>query len=64
MKAICGVQMIHSKEAKDLMLVLCLNEAIDQLAMANNVHCCDHVLWRYDGHILRRVLRFALEEHR
>ena len=37
-----------------MMLMFCLNETPDQLAMANSVHCYGHALWREDGHVLRR----------
>ena len=36
--------------------MLGLNETVDQLAMANSVHWCGHVLRREDGHVLRRAL--------
>ena len=35
--AVCGVQLNDGKIAKDLMLILGLNEAIDLLAMADSV---------------------------
>ena len=46
------------------MLILCFNETVDQLAMANSVHWHSHVLRREDGHILRRVLEFEVEGQR
>ena len=36
-RAICGVQLRARKKAEDLMLMVSLNDAIDLLAMANNV---------------------------
>ena len=39
------------KRSKDLMLILHLNEKIDQLAMANNVHWNCHVLRRGWSHL-------------
>ena len=36
--------------------MLGLNETMEQLAMANSVRLCDHVLRREDGHVLRRAL--------
>ena len=36
--ALCGVQLKDGKRAKDLTLMLSLNEAIDQLTVANSVH--------------------------
>ena len=41
--------------------MLGLNETMDQLAMANNVHWYGHVLRREDGHVLRRALDFEVE---
>ena len=46
------------------MLALGLNETIDQLAMASNVHWYGHVLRREDGHVLRRALDFEVEGQR
>ena len=43
------------------MIMLGLNETMDQLAMANNVHWYGHVLRREDGHVLRRALDFEVE---
>ena len=45
------------------MFVFGLNESIVQLAMANSVCWCEHVLRREDGHILRRALDFEVEGH-
>ena len=45
----CGVHLKDRKRSKDLMYLLCLNETIDQLAMANNVRWHCHVLRREDG---------------
>ena len=38
-----------------------LNEAIDQSAMANSVHCNGHVLRMVDGNVLRRALDLEVE---
>ena len=43
------------------MLMLGLNEVISQLAMANSVCWCGHVLRRDDDHVLRRALDFEVE---
>ena len=43
------------------MLMLGLNAAIDQLAMANSVHWYCHVLRIEDGHVLRRALDFVVQ---
>ena len=42
------------KRATDLMLILRLNKAMDQLVVTNSVCWYDHVLWKMDGHVLRR----------
>ena len=42
------------------MLMLGFCEAMDQLAVANCVHWYGHVLWREDGHVLRRALDFEV----
>ena len=44
--------------------MLGLKEAIDQLAMASSVRCYGHVLWREDGHVLRRALDFEADGQR
>ena len=46
------------------MSMLCLNETMDQLAMANNVPRYGHVLRREVGHVLRRTLDFVVEGQR
>ena len=52
-RATCGVQLIDRNKAMDLML--CLNDTIDQLAMANSDRWYGHVLRREDGHVLGRT---------
>ena len=64
MIVICGVHLNDKKRSRELMLVLCLNETIYQLAMANSVGCYVHVLRREDGHVLRRPLDFEVEGQR
>ena len=56
MRAMCGVQLKDRKRSTDLMFMLSLNETIDQLAMANSVHCY--------GHVLRKALNFEVEGQR
>ena len=46
------------------MFMLCLCEAIDQLAMASSVHWYCHVLRREDGHVLRRAIDFDADDQR
>ena len=41
-----------------------LNATMDQLAMANSVHWCGHVLSREDGHVFRRAMDFEVEGQR
>ena len=36
-RAMCGVQFNDRKRTMDFMLILCLNETIDQLAMSSSV---------------------------
>ena len=57
----CGVQRINCERSTDSMLVLGLNEAIRQLAMANGVRWYGHLLRREDGHVIRRALEFEVE---
>ena len=45
----CGIQLRERKGAADLMLTLCLNETIDQLAMVNILHWYGRVLSREGG---------------
>ena len=42
-RAMCGVQLKDRNRAKDLMLMLGLDETIDQLTLANSEHCYDYV---------------------
>ena len=51
-RAICGVQLQDRNRSRDFMLMLGLNEIIDQLAIANSIHWCGHVLRREDGHVM------------
>ena len=44
--------------------MLCLNETINQLAMANSVRWYVHVLMTEDVHVLRRALDFEAEDQR
>ena len=60
-RARCGVQLKDRKRSTDLMFMLGLKEAIDQLAMANSDRWHGHVLRREDGHMLRRALNLEVE---
>ena len=63
-RAMCGLQLNDRKISTDLMFMLGLKETIDQLAMANSVRSCGHVLRREDCYILRRALDFQIEGQR
>ena len=60
----CGVQLKNRKIYADLMFMLGLSEAINQLAMANSVCWYGHVLRREDGHVLRRAFDFEVDGQR
>ena len=49
------------KRSTDLIFMLRLSEIIDHLAMANIERWHGHVLWREDGHVLRRALYFEVK---
>ena len=51
-RAIYGVQLKDRKRTKDLTLMLCLNESMDELAVANSVCWYGNVFRREDGHLL------------
>ena len=44
--------------------MLCLIEAVDQMAMVDSARCYGNVLRREDGHVLRMVLYFEVEGQR
>ena len=48
----------------DLMFMLGLKDAMDQLAMENSGHWYCHVLRREDTHVLRKVLDIEVEGQR
>ena len=55
---LCVLQLRDITRAMDFMLLSGLNETMDQLTMASNVHCYCHVLWREDCRVLIRALQF------
>ena len=55
-RAICGIQLKDRKRAKDLILMMDLNETIDQLALTNSFLCHGHVLRIEDDYVFKRVL--------
>ena len=60
-RAMGGVQFNESRGVRNMMQMMNVNEAIDQLAMADKVHWYRHVLKREDGHVLRRTFEFNVE---
>ena len=59
MRSLCGVQLKDRKGSKYLILMLGLNKTMDQFAMAGSFRWHGHVLWREDGHVLRRALHIS-----
>ena len=59
-RVMCGVKLMDRKKTEDLMKMLGLEEAVDQLAKANGVRWYGHVLRRDDGHVLRRALELEV----
>ena len=49
------------KRARDMMLMLGLNEIVDQLAMASSAHWYGYALKMKGAHVLRRALDFEVE---
>ena len=64
MRAMCGVQLKDRERSMDLMFMLGLKEAMNQLSMANSDRWYGHVLRRDYGHILRRALDFEVNGQR
>ena len=64
-RAMSELQSKDTKGAKDVLLMLDMNETIDQMAMANSVRWYGHVLRREGGHVMRKegghVLRMVLD---
>ena len=57
----CGVKLVDRKRAEVLMQMVGLEEAVEQLALANSMCWFGHVLRREDGHVLGRALDFEVE---
>ena len=55
---------IEIKRTEDLMKMLGSKETVVQMAKANGVRWCGHVLRRDDGHVLRKVLEFEVRGKR
>ena len=60
-RAMCGVKLVDRKRAEVLMQMVGLEEAVEQLALANSVRWFGHILRREDGHVLGRALDFEVE---
>ena len=60
-RSMCGVKLMDKKSTKDLMQMLDFNETFDQLAKANSVRWCGHVLRKYRNNFLRRALYFKVK---
>ena len=63
-REMCGVQLKDRKISTDLMFMLGLMEAMDQLAMASSVCWYGHVLRKEDGHVFRKTSDFDFEGQR
>ena len=60
-RVMCGVKLVDRKRAEVLMQMVGLEEAVEQLALANSVRWFGHILRREDGHVLGRALDFEVE---
>ena len=60
-RSMCGVKLMDKKSTKDLMQMLHLNEAIDQLASVSSVRSYGHVLRTDKNNFLRRALYFKVK---
>ena len=56
----CGVKLMDKKSTKDLMHMLDLDEAADQLAKANSVRWYGHVMRKDEKNFLRKALDFRV----
>ena len=54
MRSMCGVKLVDKKSTKDLLQMLDMYEAIDQLAKANSVRWYGHVLRNDKNNFLSR----------
>jgi len=63
-RAMCGVKLMDRKKTEDLMQMLGLEEAVDQLARVNGVRWYGHVLRRDEEHVLRRAFEFEVDGSR
>ena len=63
-RVLCGARLMGKKRTEDLMETLALKETAFQMAKANGVRWCGHVLRRDDGHVLRKALKFEVRGKR
>ena len=63
-RSMCGVKLMDKKLTKDLMQLLDLNVAINQLARANSVRWYGHVLRKDKNNFLRRALGLKVKKTR
>ena len=63
-RAMCDANLMEKKRTEDVMEMLGLKETVVQMAKANGVEWCGHVLSRDDGHVLRKALEFLVKGKR
>ena len=59
MSAMCGEQLKDRRRCEDLMLMLCLNKALDQLAMVSSARWYCLLLSKEDGHVMSRSVSYG-----
>ena len=60
----CGAKLMEKRRTENLMEMLGLKETVVQMAKANGVRWYGYVLWRDDGHVLRKALKFEVKGKR
>ena len=63
-RSMCGVKLFDKRSTKDLMKMLDLNDIMDQLARANSVCWCGHLLRNDKNNFLRRALHIKVKRAR
>ena len=63
-RAMCRVKLMDIKSMEDLLQMLGLGAAAEQLAKANSVRWYGHVLRREEGNVLRRALDLEVDGRR
>ena len=64
LRALYGAKLMEKKRTEDLMVILELKETVVQMVKANGVRWYGHLLWRDDGHVLRKALEFEMKGKR